>query len=170
MSGPIEGQLSKSSTSMLSTTVHIDPVTASLKQFWELLTRMTHLCQWKKKMQVDSSMGDSYAIPLPGTRHERWRSRRKCAHSIFSVSQPQRWLKYSYIHLKCLTNHRRKREQRKRVGNVQEREARKPMKKTRPSNITSMDARSASKLRTRGSPVLKRNSTRYYLYFLSWKT
>ena len=143
MSGPIEGQLSKSSTSMLSTTVHIDPVTASLKQFWELLTRMTHLCQWKKKMQVDSSMGDSYAIPLPGTRHERWRSRRKCAHSIFS------------------SNHRRKREQRKRVGNVQEREARKPMKKTSPSNITSMDARSASKLRTPGSPVLKRNSTRY---------
>jgi len=35
VSGPIEGQLSKSSTSMLST-VRIDSVTASLKQFWEL--------------------------------------------------------------------------------------------------------------------------------------
>ena len=33
--------------------------------------------------------------------------------------------------------------------------------KTRPTNITSMDARSASRLQTRGSPVLKRNSTRY---------
>jgi len=35
VSGPIKGQLSKSSTSMLSM-VCIDPVTASLKQFWEL--------------------------------------------------------------------------------------------------------------------------------------
>ena len=35
VSGPIEGQLSKTSTSMLST-VRIDPVIASLKQFWEL--------------------------------------------------------------------------------------------------------------------------------------
>ena len=35
VSGPIEGQHSKKSTSMLST-VRIDPVTTSLKQFWEL--------------------------------------------------------------------------------------------------------------------------------------
>ena len=35
MSGPMEGQPSKKSTSMLST-VRIDPVTTSLKQFWEL--------------------------------------------------------------------------------------------------------------------------------------
>ena len=35
VSGPIEGQPSKKSTSMLST-VRIDPVTTSLKQFWEL--------------------------------------------------------------------------------------------------------------------------------------
>ena len=35
VSGPIEGQPSKKSTSMLST-IRIDPVTTSLKQFWEL--------------------------------------------------------------------------------------------------------------------------------------
>ena len=50
------------------------------------------------------------------------------------------------------------------MRNEQEREARKRMKKTRPTNFTSMDTRSASKLQTRGSPVSKKNSTRYKLY------
>ena len=56
----------------------------------------------------------------------------------------------------------------RKAGNVQGKAALKRMLKTRPINNTSKDARSASKLQTRGSLALKRNSTLYYLYFSRW--
>lgn len=48
----------------------------------------------------------------------------------------------------------------KKAGNEQGRVALKRMKKTRPINITSKDAKSTSKQQTRGAPILKRYSTR----------
>ena len=49
-----------------------------------------------------------------------------------------------------------KKEPRKKAENEQGRVALKRMRETSPTNITSMDAKSASKQQTRGSPVLKK--------------
>lgn len=79
-----------------------------------------------------------------GSRHARWRSRRKCARSVFSVLQPRRWLRFVYYPFKMPYEPTKKRKPQKEAGNEHGRVPLKPMKKTRLINITGKDAKSAS--------------------------